>query len=161
MTNNGERNGAPFVVFQWNNPNTCRLVDRACWRPYKRDDIPHYIKAIVFHYRRDRTEIKVDRLIALITMQLNPSNPIDANMIGLLPLFATRVEREDQNYRELERAFVRHAQFLLKEEWEKVKYEAMGYPSKLLSYKASTQRRSAYIHFCSWTESLVDRIPDT
>jgi hypothetical protein len=102
---------------------------------------------------------KADRLIATITMQLNPENRIDANMIGLLPLFPTRAERIDQNYRELERAFVRHAQFLLKEEWEKVKYEAMGMLSKPQWYKAYRKRQAAYEHFCTLTASLVDRIP--
>jgi hypothetical protein len=100
----------------------------------------------------------LDRLIALITMQLNPSNPIDANMIGLLGLILQRVEHKDQNYRELERAFVRHAQFLLKEEWEKVKLEAMVCLSKPRWYNRCWKRKAAYEGFCKRTESLVDKI---
>ncbi len=107
---------------------------------------------------RGRRE-KADRLIALITMQLNPGNLIDANMIGLLPLFATRTESQDEDYRGLEKAFVRHAQFLLKEEWEKVKFEAMGLLSKPRWYKAYWKRKAAYEGFCTQTVSLVDRIP--
>jgi len=100
----------------------------------------------------------VDRLIALITMQLNPDNEIDANMIGLLALFPKRAESEKEKYRELEHAFVRHAQFLLKAEWEKVKFEAMGWPSKIAWYRKRCERERNYNDFCTRTESLVDKI---
>ncbi len=68
---------------------------------------------------------KADRLIALITMQLNPDNEIDANMIALLRELPVSAEKNG-NYRKLEAKFIHHAQFLLKKEWEKVKTEAMG-----------------------------------
>ena len=101
----------------------------------------------------------LDRLIALIRMQLNPDNRIDANMIGLLGLFPERVKNLAADYRSLEAAFVRHAQFLLKEEWEKVKLEAMGMLFKPCWYKKRNKRTAAYESFCTTTDSLVDRIP--
>jgi hypothetical protein len=69
-----------------------------------------------------------DRLIALITLQLNPNDKsgIDQNLIKLLPELVKSSEKDDNSYRVFEQRFVRHAQFLLKEEWEKVKTEAKG-----------------------------------
>ena len=69
-----------------------------------------------------------DRLIALITLQLNPNDKsgIDQNLIKLLPELVKSSEKDDNSYRVFEQSFVRHAQFLLKEEWEKVKTEAKG-----------------------------------
>jgi len=81
---------------------------------------------------------KADRLIALITMQLNPNNEIDANMIDFLPQLVQSTEK-DAEYRPLEANFIRHAQFLLKEEWEKVKTEAMGVLLSAL-YKRKPER---------------------
>jgi hypothetical protein len=80
-------------------------------------------------------------------------------MIGLLGLLPERVENLGADYRSLETAFVRHAQFLFKEEWEKVKFEAMGYWSKPRWYWRKRKRKTAYERFCDRPESLVDRIP--
>jgi hypothetical protein len=100
-----------------------------------------------------------DRLIALITMQLNPGNPIDANMIGLLPLFPNSAEKDKPSYRSLEKAFVRHAQYLLKEEWEKVKDEARGWwAPRLCSISKRHKRETEYKAYCSKSESFVDKI---
>ena len=69
-----------------------------------------------------------DRLIALITLQLNPNDEsgIDQRLIELFPELVKSSEKDDDSYRVFEQRFVRHAQFLLKEEWEKVKTEAKG-----------------------------------
>ena len=73
-----------------------------------------------------RTE--ADKLIALITLQLNPfdKSGIDQELIKLMPELVEAAENQSQNYRKCELQFVKHAQFLLKEEWEKVKSEAQG-----------------------------------
>jgi len=98
---------------------------------------------------------KLDRLIALITMQLNPKGRIDANMITLLALFPARAEDNAADYRALEAAFVRHSQFLLKEEWETVKREAMGLLAKPWWYGKRWKRRRDYKAFCRLPASLI------
>jgi len=80
-------------------------------------------------------------------------------MIGLIGLFPTRAEMGNDTYRELERAFVRHAQFLLKEEWEKVKSEAMGWLCRIVSWYKKCVRAHEYKEFCKRPESLANPIP--
>lgn len=92
------------------------------------------------------------RFIALITLQLNPfdKSGIDQNLIEFLPKLVQSSESESGGYRESERQFVRHAQFLLKEEWEKVKSEAKGAMLALLTGTACKRRKRAkeYRKFC-------------
>lgn len=101
---------------------------------------------------------KADRFSALIMMQLNPRNPIDANMLKLLPRLIDCAQKENSDYRAIEKAFVLHAQFLLKEEWEKVKRESMS----LLSMSSKSEckldeerrdREKAYSEFCKTQEA--------
>lgn len=56
-----------------------------------------------------------DRLIALITLQLNPNDKsgIDKELIELLPKLVSSSEKADNSYRDFEKSFVRYAQFLL------------------------------------------------
>lgn len=94
-----------------------------------------------------------DRLIALITLQLNPNDKsgIDQNLIKLLPELVKSSEKDDNSYRVFEERFVRHAQFLLKEEWEKVKSEAKGTTLAWLTGSGCKRwkRAKAYQEFCS------------
>lgn len=94
-----------------------------------------------------------DRLVALITLQLNPfdKSGIDQNLINLLPKLVQSSEDESGKYREIEKQFVRHAQFLLKEEWEKVKLEAKGMIIALFTgaYGKRKERSEQYRKFCA------------
>lgn len=94
-----------------------------------------------------------DRLIALIALQLNPNDKsgIDQNLIKLLPGLVESSEKDDEGYRVFEQRFVRHAQFLLKEEWEKVKSEAKGTFWAWLTGSGCKRRKRAkeYRKFCS------------
>jgi hypothetical protein len=67
--------------------------------------------------------------MTLVRLQLNPGGDIDANILSLLN--AIRQNVGEQDYGNLERLFVRHIQWLLKEEWEKVKFEARGFWGRL------------------------------
>lgn len=107
--------------------------------------------------RHEKLE-KLDRLIALITMQLNPKGTVDQNIIGLLALFPKWVEDQSADYRGLEKAFVFHSQFLLKEEWETVKFEAMGCLSKPQWYWKPWTRKEDYRKFCELPEALLNKI---
>ena len=106
---------------------------------------------------------KLDQLIALIEMQLNPDNLIDDNMIGILRLLHNSIEGngcQHPNYREIELALVRHAKFVLKEEWEKVTSEALGIEttSKRSWLRAAEKRKAAYEEYCKCPKSLVDTL---
>jgi len=98
-----------------------------------------------------------DRLIALITLQLNPNDKsgIDQNLMRLLPELVAASEKNGASYRLFERYFVRHAQFLLKEEWEKVKSEAKGTMLAFLTGSACKRRKRAkeYAKFCAAEKS--------
>jgi hypothetical protein len=98
-----------------------------------------------------------DRLVGLITLQLNPNDKsgIDQNLIKLLPQLVEASEKNDGSYRTFEACFVRHAQFLLKEEWEKVKSEAKGWMLALLTGAGCKSRKRArgYAEFCGEEKS--------
>ncbi|UMA65333.1 hypothetical protein LVO79_02375 [Roseivivax marinus] len=94
---------------------------------------------------------QADCLIALITLQLNPNEKsgIDKNIILHMEKLAVAAENADKGYRSEERKFVRHCQFLLKEEWEKVKSEALGPIKSKLTFQGckAKGRRDDYLAF--------------
>ena len=67
---------------------------------------------------------RVEALVTVVRLQLNPMGNIDSNIIKLLAVMTEMFG--NQEYRNLENLFVRHVQWLLKVEWEKVKFEARG-----------------------------------
>jgi hypothetical protein len=92
--------------------------------------------------------------IALVRLQLNPDGVIDANILALLTAIRAHVGEED--YHSFEQILVRHVQFLLKEEWEKVKYEARGLWGRIWALYQRHRRKVAYERFCD-TEGAVAR----
>ena len=94
---------------------------------------------------------QADRFIALITLQLNPNEKsgIDKNIILHMEKLTSAAENPKGDYRTEERKFVRHCQFLLKEEWEKVKSEALGTIKSKLTFQGwkAKSRRDAYLAF--------------
>jgi hypothetical protein len=103
---------------------------------------------------------KADRLMALIQMQLNPNNQVDANIIALLPRLVKASQNVQGDYRALEKAVIMHAQCLLKEEWEKVKLESISLPpssSKNIFLFERKLRELRYLDFCKTAESKVER----
>lgn len=100
---------------------------------------------------------QADRLVALITLQLNPSdeNGIDGNLVNHLNAIVEKADKEGSSYRDEERKFIRHSQFMLKEEWEKVKAEARGPLMSFLSlnFCKRMRRRENYRKF---RQSVLD-----
>lgn len=69
----------------------------------------------------------VNTLISLIRLQLNPFGEIDGNIIQLLEKMPTLAEKPNgETLRTADDLLIRHSQWLLKAEWEKVKYETRG-----------------------------------
>ena len=99
----------------------------------------------------DENRKKADGLISLISLQLNPADEgsIDKNLIAHLRILVKASEMNKDEFREEERKFVRHAQFMLKEEWEKVKTEAHGWIARLWNKVRGKKcaRKCAYQRF--------------
>lgn len=113
-------------------------VERSKWIEKLRSNIAELLElcAAISHKKDityDEKRNKVDRLISLITLQLNPADKggIDKNLITHLQYLLKACERSAEDYRAEEKRFIRHSQFMLKEEWEKVKAEARGSLSSL------------------------------
>jgi len=87
-------------------------------------------------------------LLATIRLQLNPLGEIDANIILLLRAMPTWVRRDDDTYDGFETLLIRHSQWLLKEEWEKVKYESRGISRFLTEPFKRYRRLRGYRDFC-------------
>lgn len=150
-----------FTVSKRSTYLTTVTAERSKWIDKLRANISELLGTCgAIHMSKDRTSERAlakrqeaDRLIALITLQLNPNDGsgIDRNLIDLLPRLVKSSEKDDDTYRLFERRFVRHTQFLLKEEWEKVKAEAKGATLAWLSRAGrERQRRAAqYRAFCA------------
>lgn len=101
----------------------------------------------------DEERNRADGLISLISLQLNPADKegIDKNLIAHLEILVAAAEKSGNEFREEERKFVRHSQFMLKEEWEQVKSEARGWTAKLWNKFQGKKcaRKRAYKRFVS------------
>lgn len=90
-------------------------------------------------------EQEIYRLSALIRLQLNPSNEIDANLLRILDQFTDSFNNPtDFKWAGHEFLLVSHAQWLLKAEWEKVKAEAAGLPFKAWYWLKAKRHMSRY-----------------
>ena len=97
---------------------------------------------------------QIVRLMAQVRLQLNPEGKIDSNILSLMQAIQNYVG--DQDYKNLERVMVRHIQWLLKEEWEKVKYEAMGPLGRRWADYKRWRRRRAYAKYCDNGGSVAE-----
>lgn len=101
----------------------------------------------------DEKRNKADGLISLISLQLNPADEggIDKNLIAHLRVLVDTTEKSGDEFRKEEKKFVRHSQFMLKEEWEKVKAEARGWIATLWNKVRGKKcaRKCAYKRFIS------------
>jgi hypothetical protein len=74
---------------------------------------------------------KVNRLISLIPLQLNPFGEIDQTILSLLESMPALAEQQDgARLRTADDKLIKHSQWLLKAEWEKVKYEPRWWLSR-------------------------------
>jgi hypothetical protein len=75
---------------------------------------------------------EVNKLISMIRLQLNPFGEIDSNILRLLERMPALAEKADpQRISSADDLLIKHSQWLLKAEWEKVKYETRGIFLKL------------------------------
>ena len=99
---------------------------------------------------------KLERLEALIRLQLNPFGAVDKNIITLVDKTGRLADKQtDPKFLKAHSLLILHAQWLLKEEWETVKLESVGI-SRSLWYRGKRYwRRSLYQQFCSSQGSLA------
>ena len=69
---------------------------------------------------------EMNHVVSLIQLQLNPWGTIDRNILILLRKIVVRKGTDPQIIESADRLLIEHSQWLLKAEWEKVKYEAHG-----------------------------------
>jgi hypothetical protein len=146
-------------------------VERSKWNEKLRTNLSEFIGSATYLYtqmQNDDTFItsdeykavrkEVDRAAAQVKLQLNPDGAVDANLIELLDELPATASLGDVEYEIGERLLIRHAQWLLKEEWEKVKYEASGPLGKLVALTKRRRRGLAYQRFVEGEGSLVHAI---
>ena|ERR1700729_1491485 len=96
---------------------------------------------------------EINKLIALIKLQLNPKGEVDGNLIRLLDKIPSLADNPSDLGAKLRRAdnlLIQHAQWLLKDEWEKVKRETNLF-GPLFARARETDRQVAYKSFCKRT----------
>ncbi|WP_141703047.1 hypothetical protein [Cereibacter johrii] len=133
-------------------------AERSKWIEKLRSNIAELLQVCAAINNETRTRLaydekrnKADGLISLISLQLNPADEggIDKNLIAHLRILVEATEKSGDEFRKEEKKFVRHSQFMLKEEWEKVKNEARGWIATLWNKVRGKKcaRKCAYKRF--------------
>jgi hypothetical protein len=100
---------------------------------------------------------QIEKLSALIRLQLNPEGLIDRNIIEIVEgIVGISINRADFRFYTARWLLIRHSQWLLKEEWETVKSEAAGSVRRLAAAVKRWRRERAYESFCTGDGSLAD-----
>jgi hypothetical protein len=123
-------------------------VERSKWINALRDNIASFSGALrTLSFRAETKSLdddakiaaitKINKLISLIHLQLNPHGTIERNIATILEQMPALAEKPDgEALRKKDRLLVDHCQWLLKAEWEKVKYEARWLARPWLILKA-------------------------
>ena len=101
---------------------------------------------------------KSNEYVTLIQLQLNPFGVIDKNLLALLEGFELNENTTWEAVLDYDKAVIAHSQWLLKIEWEKVKYEARGWLYRLLHMGWERRRLHAYRAWVQTTDSPTDII---
>lgn len=70
---------------------------------------------------------KLEERASLLRLQLNPHGDIDGRVLAIIEALQAHQDREGADISALRELLISHAQWLLKAEWEKVKWEARGF----------------------------------
>ena len=110
---------------------------------------------------------EIEHLKHVIKLQLNPWGTIDKNLLQILDGFRYSSNLTPGTVRKLNRLLIEHARWLLKAEWEKVKYEAHGpvyrylkrgnEGNRLKEYETWTQEQGEYATVIANIEALVSQ----
>lgn len=98
---------------------------------------------------------KMQDLANIIQLQLNPDGTIDKNIIKMLQSEYYAKVDDYQRTAKIIQILIWHSQWLLKAEWEKVKYEGGSWWYQLLHHKDESKRKAAYLKWSRTTGSLA------
>jgi hypothetical protein len=101
---------------------------------------------------------KIEELSSIIQLQLNPNNQIDRTMIFLLRHCGLFFAAELKELNRFNGLLMQHSQWLLKAEWEKVKWEAGGIFYRTWHWRDAARRARAYRRFLSGEGSVVELV---
>jgi len=142
-------------------------VERSKWINALRENIASFsgkLRTLSFRAetknRDDQARIaavtEINNLISLIHLQLNPHGTIERNIATILERMPALAEKADgAALRKEDRLLIAHCQWLLKAEWEKVKYEARLLTRPWLLIKRMLYHCS-YRRFCRNAGRLTD-----
>ena len=99
-------------------------------------------------------------LAALIQLQLNPRGAIDENILKIVETICIRTDTPVELIQRADDALISHSQWLLKAEWEKVKFEARGPIYRFLHRTDEAQLIRDYDLWCHHGPSLDLLIAD-
>jgi len=141
-------------------------VERSKWIEKLRNNLAAY-SAVIAHTKlrntgeqenqvalvREKLEQQND-LAALIQLQLNPRGLIDQNILRIVETICIRTSTSVGLIQRADELLIGHSQWLLKAEWEKVKYEARGPIYRLLHRKDEEKLIAAYEEWNSKQPSM-------
>lgn len=87
---------------------------------------------------------KLEERASLLRLQLNPKGPIDGNLLAIIEHLQAHQDAEGEQISALRELLLSHAQWLLKAEWEKVKWEAGGAIYRLRHRKDEDRNLAVY-----------------
>lgn len=149
-------------------------VERSKWIGALRQNIANYSTAVAqaglrlaeYNHATDeegaarRVFDKLDEInqhASLIQLQLNPWGEIDKNILKLINSVVLRVDGSAGLLVRLDELLIAHSQWLLKAEWEKVKYEAGG-PLYRLIHEADERSRLAKYRQWASEEGAIEQL---
>lgn len=92
---------------------------------------------------RDQLE-KLNHTASVIQLQLNPWGEIDRNILAMINGIVTRETTSPNLIDRADKLLIAHAQWLLKAEWERVKFEARSPVHRLWNCRAAALRLREY-----------------
>jgi transcription-repair coupling factor (superfamily II helicase) len=161
------------LIARKSNYITAVTTERSKWIDKLRNNLSQFAGSAAYLFHKMQTAAnyatlpehdelvqQLERLEALIRLQLNPFGAIDKNIITLVDKTARFADKQtDQKFLKAHSLLILHAQWLLKEEWETVKLESVGILRGLWYRGKRYWRRSLYQQFCQTQGSLasIDR----
>ena len=132
--------------------NISELAGLCSYLKYKTVLAPNYFESPDY----DEVFRQIEKLAAMTRLQLNPNGPIDSNILEIVEDIASlSQQRTDYRFYAAQWLLIRHSQWLLKEEWEKVKSEAAGTGRRVAAAIKRWRRLRAYRIFCAGDGSLT------
>jgi len=102
------------------------------------------------------TFVSMNQLAKTIELQLNPEGCVDRSIIAILEaLYASTGSKSQGNIDDITRALVIHSQWLLKDEWDRVKYEAKSAFGKVVYFAKRIKRKRKYKRLIASEEGLL------